>query len=339
MRGGRVLAEQVAQETCPGVGDALGRRDGCQVRQGGTWLVAHDRGEITVRRLSDDPSRVFSETAAFPEPCPGERGYATPAPDGLVVAGSDRVTSLAADGSVRWTFRHAAWPVDGLGRGACVVTASGAVVLVTVTGRLMADGYEGDLCVALDGASGEPLGERVLPTCSAAYGFQQALVPSDVVFLSAGQGQDDAHSLLVSYAGDGIRALPAGPADEPFTGNSPDGVGFLKLTRRGEILTRYEATASGLCRAGADVAAATALEDPELCFAGSPGFLDRHRVLAAVAYDIWPEESRHLLLDATSLEPLAEIAYPFAVSPEPVPLGDGTWITVRDDDVLRWRVR
>ncbi|MFF3948163.1 hypothetical protein ACFYYN_25530 [Streptomyces sp. NPDC001902] len=130
-----------------------------------------------------------------------------------------------------------------------------------------------------------------------------------------------------------------GAADEPFTGNSLDGVGFLKLTRGGEILTRYEATASGLCRAGADVAAATALEDPELCFAGSPGFLDRHRVLAAVAYDIWPEESRHLLLDATSLEPLAEIAYPFAVSPEPVSLGDGTWITVRDDDVLRWRAR
>ncbi|MGW3241550.1 hypothetical protein [Streptomyces sp. NPDC001070] len=70
-----------------------------------------------------------------------------------------------------------------------------------------------------------------------------------------------------------------------------------------------------------------------------PGFLDRHRVLAAVAYGIWPEEPRHLRLDATSLEPPAEIAYPFAVSPEPVPLGDGTWITVRDDDVLRWRVR
>ncbi|MDX2645152.1 hypothetical protein PV341_16590 [Streptomyces sp. PA03-1a] len=333
----RISAELVAEDDCPGVEESLGRRDGWQVRDGANWIVSHDGPEITTRRLSDDLSRVFSRTRTWTAPVPDESSYATPTPDGLLVGGRHRITSLAADGSVRWAFDHDAWAADGLGRGACVAMPSDDVVLATIVGRVTNGTYDGDLCIALDSGSGELLGERTLPSFSALYKFQQSLVAANFVFLSAGQGQDDAHSLLVSLRDGDISAVPAGPADEPFTGNSLDGTSFLKLTRGGEILTRYEPAPSGLCRTAAHAEATTVLDDPEAVFVGGPGFVDRERVLAAVAEDIWPEESRHFLWDTATLAPLAEIVYPFSVSPEPIPLGDGTWITVSEDRVLRWR--
>lgn len=297
--------------------------------------MTREESRIVAYRVSPVPSQLFSERWEWNSPEPG--GYASPAGSGLIFSGRGEITRLADDGTVRWVFRHDAWPEGGLGKGACTLTPSGEHVIATVCGAVGEDGsYEGDLCVALDSSSGELVARSVLPAFSALYEFQQSLSGSDHVFLSAGQGQDEFHSMLVTLRSGELSVLPAGAIDEPFTGNSLGGA-FLKMARDGASLTRYQMEGPGTCRSAAVAWTESTLSSPDLRLVGRPGFVDEATVLAPVAEDWWPEESRHLLLNSRTLRLEAMVEYPFAVSPDPIALGDGTWLTVSNDQVYRWR--
>lgn len=221
-----------------------------------------------------------------------------------------------------------------MGCGACAADPSGRYLFATTVGRLDAGApYEGDLCVAIDLATGKLVAESVLPSFSGMYDFQHSLADDeDAVFLMAGQGQDEAYSLLVSLSDGEVVVRQAGVIDEPFTGNSLASGVFLKQAIDGEDLTRYE---GGLPVA---TTSAEAVLSADVRFVGRPGFLDDSSILAAVAEEEWAEEARHFLLDAHTLEPMAEIDYPATTSLDPLALGDGTWLTVEGDEVSRWRI-
>ncbi|MGW0209904.1 hypothetical protein ACWDZ8_30355 [Streptomyces sp. NPDC003233] len=86
------------------------------------------------------------------------------------------------------------------------------------------------------------------------------------------------------------------------------------------------------------LAAAEEVLPDDLRFVGyRPGFLDKDRVLAAVAEEEDSEDNRHLILDGHTLQPVAEVGYPGTTCSDPLALGDGTWLTTEEDVVRRWR--
>ncbi|MER6994460.1 hypothetical protein [Streptomyces sp. NPDC000410] len=328
-----LAAECLAQETLPGFGERRGHHDAWQARDRANWLVAGTKGEITVGRVDEDPSRVFAWQRRWPSPQPGRsHGFASPLPDGgLAVSGSGIVTVYEADGRVRWTYEHEPWFDHRVASGACVADPSGRRLLVTMPGLLETEGpYPGDLCVALDLADDRRVAATLLPSASAGYSFQQSLTDPTQIFLNAAMG-DTFHSLLVTLENDVLRVRPVGLEDEPFAGLSLNGA-FLKLDVGGEWLSRYEAGQPDVSAHAEDVL------PEDLCFVGyHPGFLDADRVLVAIAEDQDSEDNRHLILDGHTLQPVAELDYPGASSFDPLALGDGTWLTVDGDTVRRWR--
>ncbi|MFD9221875.1 hypothetical protein ACFWDI_18120 [Streptomyces sp. NPDC060064] len=330
-----VSAELTASDDLPGLGASQGRLDRWSVREGANWLVTQVEAAIRVARIADGPDTVFAWQRSWPAPDPEEEhAYCSPVPGGgLAVSGRHRITVCDADGGVRWVYEHAAWSERNMGYGACTPDPSGSHLLATIAATVEPGRtYPGDLCVALDLATGKPLAETVLPSSSAMYEFQQSLAPQAEVFLTVGQGQDDAHSFLVALQKGMLHVTGVGIPDEPFTGNSIAADDFLKMAIAGDYLARYRPGSQAPVTAEAE-----AVLPDGLVFAGLPGFLDHHRILAAAAEDPWGEESRHFILDARTLRPLAELRYPMPVDLPPLPLGDGTWLTVAKDQVSRWQ--
>ncbi|MFB7369952.1 hypothetical protein ACFC0D_08940 [Streptomyces sp. NPDC056222] len=326
-----VRAELTATEELPGLGAALGRLDSLLVRDGAYWIVARDGARVEAGRLSGDTSIVFD--VRHGRRLPGtERAYVTPVPaGGLAVSAGDSVTLHEADGSVRWTFPHPAWPTGAYG--ACAPDPSGTALLAVVQPGVEAERNE--VLVVLDLATGAVLASGTLPTHWGTYAFQQPLGPAAAqeVFLNAAQGQEEAYSLLVASAPERLEITQVGGYDEPFTGSSLRSGAFLTLAVAGEQLTRYDTPAGPRTV----VEAADALPE-DLVFMGQPGFLDEGRILAAVGEDPWEEECRHVLLGADDLRPRAEVMYPpgTEVTTRTLPLGDGTWLTFDDDTAHRW---
>lgn len=329
----RLDARLLAQDELPGIGDGLGHNDGWLVRDRANWLVAEAEDGIVAGRVAQDTTRVFAERRRWPSPQPGRsHGFASPLPDrGLAVSGRDAVTVYEPDGRVRWVYAHHPWPDRTIGSGACCPDASGQRLLATTLGPLAADGsYPGDLCVALDLADGRPVARTTLPSASAGYTFQQSLTDPGQLFLDAAMG-DTFYSLGVWWEGDVLRVEQVGMAEEPFAGLSLGGA-FLKLDVGGEWLSRYAPGQTDVTVEAKDV-----LPDG-LRFVGyRPGFLDRDRVLVAVAEEQWSPEARHLICDGHTLLPLAEFDYPGTGCLDPLALGDGTWLTAHGDTVRRWR--
>ncbi|MFJ4781265.1 hypothetical protein [Streptomyces sp. NPDC088762] len=329
-----VNAVLLAEERLPGIGAGYFRPDAWQVRNGAVWMLGREDKDLVLARISEDPSRVFEgqEFRATPGAYP-RASFASPIPDGaLAVVGSGYVAVVEADGRTRWTYEHAPWADERIATGACTADASGRRLLVTTPGPTHPDGsYPGDLIVVLDLTDGSFLGQAVLPSASAGYGFQQSLTDPAQIFLDAPQG-DTFHALLVTLNGDTPHAEHVGYEDEPFAGLARDGA-FLKLDVGGDWLGRYQPGHPDVSADSEDV-----LPDG-LRFVGyRPGFLDAGRVLAAIAEDQDGEDNRHLLLDAHTLRPTAEIAYPATTCCDPLALGDGTWLTAHSDDTLRrWR--
>ncbi|MFJ8646422.1 hypothetical protein ACIRNI_09885 [Streptomyces sp. NPDC093546] len=326
-----LAAELVAEEEFPGID--LYAHDAWLVRHGAIWLVAEADGEIVVGRVDGGPARVFAERRRWPVPRPGRgHGFASPLPDGgLAVSGSDAITVYEADGQVRWTYEHQPWADQRNASAACTADASGHRLVATVPGPMEAGSpYGGDLCMALDLSDGRRLRETVLPSASAGYVFQQSLTDPGHLLLNAAQG-DTFFSLVVTSTQDDLRAEPLGLDDELFAGVGMNGA-VLKLDVGGTWLSRYEPG-----RADVSVDAEDVLPE-DLIFVGyRPGFLDKDRVLVAVAEEQDSDENRHLVLDGHTLQPAAELDYPGTECFDPLALGDGTWLTVEDGTVRRWR--
>ncbi|MFV6029121.1 hypothetical protein [Streptomyces sp. NPDC056264] len=329
----RVPARLLAHERLPGVAEALGSMDGFLLRDGAHWFVTRHDGMISVGRVSADPSQVLARRAAWSDPAAdGADTSCSPLPDGaLAVSGREAVTVHEPDGTVRWVHRHRDWSHAPGASGACTPDPAGRVLLQTMAGPLGVDGLsEGDLCRALDLATGEVLAEHVLPSFSAAYAFQQFPDERPDVLLTASMGQDGTHCLLVSHTSTGLDVRAAGSAEEPYVGLGGDGV-----------LIGQDVGGGHLCRTqdGADdvvVAAGDVLPEGWVFAGWTPGFVDDRRILVAAAEEPWAEEATHLLLDGRTLGPLADIAYPRTPGVSAVPLGDGTWLTHDGETVQRW---
>ncbi|HET6357134.1 hypothetical protein [Streptomyces sp.] len=329
-------AELTASDELPGLHASLGELDRRLVRDGANWLVARDGSEIRLGRISADPGMVFDVRHSWQDLGPASADvYVSPAPGGaLAVSDRDSVTLHESDGRVRWTFPHREWP--GGAYGACCPDPSGGVVLaVTPPPVRPAEGYAKEVCVALDLATGKVLAETELPSRYGIYEFQQALFAAqDQVFLNAAQGQTEAYSLLVSLRHGALDVQTVGTFDEPSTGVGVAPGRFLTTAVGGELLCLYDSAD----QAQAEVEPADVLPDG-LVFMAQPGLLDHDRILTAAAEDPWGEDSaRHFLLDATTLRAVAELYYPATVEAPPLPLGDGTWLTIDGDTVRRWQI-
>ncbi|MEV7440690.1 hypothetical protein AB0O22_05990 [Streptomyces sp. NPDC091204] len=99
-----------------------------------------------------------------------------------------------------------------------------------MAGPLASDGaYAGDICRALDLATGDVLTEHVLPSFSATYPLQQYPDARPEFPLTASMAQDGAHCLLVTSTADELDIRAAGTAEERvFVGFTP---GFVDKDR------------------------------------------------------------------------------------------------------------
>ncbi|KQX50104.1 hypothetical protein ASE09_16915 [Streptomyces sp. Root66D1] len=329
----RLPARLLASESLPGVSEALGNMDGWLLRDGAHWLVTRHEGTITTSRISTDHSQVVADRTTWPAPAAdGSDTYCSPLPDGaLATITREAVTVQEPDGTVRWERRHRDWQHSPEASGACTPDPAGRVLLATMAGPLGADGLsKGDICRALDLDTGEVLAERVLQSFSATYAFQQFPVARSEVLLTASMGQDGTQCLLIAYTAGRLDARPAGTAEEPYVGLGTDGVLVSQDVGGGYLCRTQEGVDDVVIEAG-DV-----LPDEWVFVGYTPGFVDDRRILVAAAEEQWAEEGTHLLLDAHTLRPLAELNYPQTPGVCAVPIGDGTWLSADGETVMRW---
>ncbi|MCD7443450.1 hypothetical protein K4B79_35210 [Streptomyces lincolnensis] len=329
-----VSAELLAEEELPGYGSRSGRYDSFLVRDRACWLVSATGDEPLVGRVAAETSRLFAEQRRWPAPRPGHgHGFASPLPDGgLATVDNGLVTVYDGASGVRWRHEFDPWSDSENAGASCVADASGRRLLVTTTGDLGADGsYAGDLCVALDLADGRPVTETVLPSATAGYVFQQSLTDPAQLFLDALMG-DTFHSLAVTLRDDILRVENIGVENDPFGGLALNGA-VIKTDVGGGWLSRWEEGQEDIVTEAEDV-----LPEGMLFVGHRPGFLDKNRVLAAASEEDDATANRHLVLDAHTLRPVAELDYPGTASQDPLALGDGTWLTASGDVVRRWRV-
>ncbi|MFE9884454.1 hypothetical protein [Streptomyces scopuliridis] len=329
----RVPAGLLTREFLPGITDALENTDGWLLRDGAHWLVTRHEGTIAVGRVGTDPSRVLADRTTWTNPAPDDPSqYCSPLPDGsLAISTREAVTVHETGGTIRWEHRHRDWQQSPEAAGACTADPAGQVLLATMAGPLGPDGLSaGDICRALDLATGEVLAEHVLPSFSATYAFQQFPDARPEVLLTASMGQDGTHCLLVTYTAGGLDVRTAGTAEEPHVGLGTDGV-----------LVSQDVGGGYLCRTqdGADdviIEAGDVLSEDWVFVGYTPGFVDEKRILVVAAEEQWAEQGTHLLLNARTLRPIAELDYPQAPGARAVPLGDGTWLTHDQETVQRW---
>ncbi|MCK1821903.1 PQQ-like beta-propeller repeat protein [Streptomyces sp. XM83C] len=324
-------AELLAEDELPGL-HARARRglDVFLIRHGARWLVAGEADRVTVGRIAPDGSRVLAARTTWE----GAEGSVSPLPDGgLAVAGATTVRAFDAEGRVRWTYPFQPWPAeDGHGT-SCAADATGRCLLAVTTGLLDEDGCPGaDLCVALDLRDGSRVAATELqrPPGPARYFFQHSLTAPPRVFLNALTGET--YGTWEIALGEGfLRAAPLGDDDGPIAGSAL-GEATAEPAPDGRRLTLHTpGGAKGIRTDAGDVL-------PQgLRFLGRhPGFLDDRRLLVAVGRDPDRPSDHHLLLDATTLRPAGELRYPGTECPDPLPLGDGTWLTLHGDVARRW---
>ncbi|WP_372343301.1 hypothetical protein [Streptomyces sp. KL116D] len=322
----------LAEEEFAGYGACSSWYDAFLTRDGANWLVAWTGDTVTAGRVAARDTRVLDEVRRVQRPGAG-RGYVSPLPDGgLAVTGDGLVTVYGADSRVRWTRESAAWTGGAGASPACAADPAGRRLLVTAPGPdQTARPYPGDLCLALDLADGRPRGQVQLPSAAAGYAFKQSLTHPAQLFLDAAQG-DTFFALAIDAPADRLTATPVGLPTELTAGVGLDGA-FLHLDVGGEWLGRYAPGRPDVLVEAEDVL------PQDFRFVGPrTGFLDKNLVLAAVAEEEDSPENTHLLLDAHTLAPLTELDYPGTHAPDPLALGDGTWLTVEDDVVRRWHL-
>ncbi|MFF0558635.1 hypothetical protein [Streptomyces sp. NPDC004266] len=331
----RVPARLLAGEAVPGVVEAFGNLDGLLLRDGAHWLVTRHGGTITIGKVDVDPSRVFSDRAMWTDPNPDASGtYCSPLPGGaMAISGREAVTVYEPDGTVRWEHRHREWQHSPEATGACAPDPAGRVLLTTMAGPLGADGLStGDICRALDLATGEVLSEHLLPSRAAAYEFQGLPDARPEVLLTASMGQDGTLCFWVTFEDGELDVRTTGTVTEACVGVGPDGALVIQDIGGGYLTRTQDGTDDVLLEAG-DI-----LPEGWVFVGYTPGFVDDKRILVVAAEEQWAEEGTHFLLDARTLRPLAELDYPQPPGVTAVPLGDGTWLTHDEETVQRWAI-
>ncbi|WP_033819146.1 hypothetical protein [Kitasatospora sp. MBT63] len=256
------------------------------------------------------------------------------------MSGDAALTAVDTAGRRLWTVEHTPWSSGGSGDGACAATPDERYVLSTIPGPVNANGsYDGDLCIAVDARNGEVADRVALTAASATYTFHGRPTADGALLLSAGQGQEDALSYAVACTGGKLNVAPAARPDELLAGINPDGDRLITLERAGTRLQLHALTGDGTWQAAASIAITDIPGSGDDRLVNRPGFLSDTAVIAAVAEHDFAETSRHVLLDPQTLTLLTELTYPAVPGPDPLALGDGTWLTTTAGDQLsRWTV-
>ncbi|MFI2304322.1 hypothetical protein ACH5AL_36670 [Actinacidiphila glaucinigra] len=290
--------------------------------------------------------------AVFPLPWPGwDRGVHSVSPDGTfaVFSGQRAVRAVGRGGETLWEYRHACWgpAMDhphtgdeqevcrGNEHGSCRVSEDGRFVWAHVVAEPAEAGWE-ERWVVLDARDGRELARLRLD--SAASGSHQLSHPDGVhMGLCIGMGQDgvllhwarlDGGELTGWDLNEGMdRILMDVHAGHP---------GFLTVEHSGWDLRLHALDGTVLAEVPAE---APDDEDPP-CWDYGCGFVDADTVIASTIDSAEePEQARHWLLDARTLEIRGAVAYPTGPVDSYVrPLGDGTWLTYDDESgtLNRW---
>lgn len=339
-------AQLISQESVEGASEACGRLMGRQFRDGTLRLVTLSADVVVVRtvRSSPQPPLFAANSLCVPLTDLAELHYVTPAGVGVAVSRRDSVSYHSSSGVVEWSFRHEPWGDNG--SGACAQTPDGRHLLAIVPGTLDDVGeYPGDRCVLLETETGKVVDEMLLPSFSAMYTLNAPFRQASTFFVGAGQGQDDAYSWKVDIADGYLHLVELASGIERVTGAQHHR--FLVQDIGGPWLQIWGARPDGTIHmesvvkfeSEVNLEDTSAEEDKkELCLIGDSGFVDNSHVIAAVAEEWSSKEADHFLLNAERLTIRSRIQYPFPVGPEPIPLMDGTWVTIAGENVCRWRI-
>ncbi|MYX33932.1 MULTISPECIES: hypothetical protein [unclassified Streptomyces] len=310
----------------------------------GCELEVHDLGEVF--------SGESVPTAVFPLPWPGwDRGVHSVSPDGTfaVFSGQRAVRAVGRGGETLWEYRHACWgPVighphtgdeqevcPGHEHGSCRVSDDGRLVWAHIVAE-SAEGECEERWVVLDARDGRELDR--LPLSSEASGSHQLSHPDGVhMGLCIGMGQD---GVLLHWARRDGGELTGWDLNESLDRILMDvnagHPGFLTVEHSGWDLQLHALDGTVLAEVSPDPAGDG---DPPRWDYGC-GFVDADTVIASTIDSAEePEQARHWLLDARTLEIRGAVAYPTGPVDSYVrPLGDGTWLTYDDKSgtLNRW---
>ncbi|MHC5258443.1 hypothetical protein ACYSUO_11200 [Streptomyces sp. UC4497] len=334
-----ITPQLVGEETVEGIAEAWAELDGRQFRDGTLRLVTRSEELVAVRtvRSATQPPLFSDDAFSVPLDELDECHYVTPTRSGVAASRQDSVSYHSRSGAVEWTFRHFSWGDDAIGSGACAETPDGLHVLAVVPGTPDSTGeYPGDRCVLLASENGNVIDEAPLPSFSGSYTLDAPFPQSSTFFLSAAQGQDSAYSWKADIVDGRLRLTELASGEERVTAGQDDRV--LVQDVGGSRLCVRSVVPEGSSPIESEVTPEDLRGGQEAYITGDSGFVDASRVIVAVGEEWWSEETEHFLLDAADLTARHRIRYPFPDGPDPKALGDGTWITVNEDDVQRWRV-
>lgn len=323
-------------------------------RGGGACRALLDDGrELAVHDLDEVFAGGRAPSAVFPLPWPGwDRGVHSVSPDGTfaVFSGQRAVRAVGSGGETLWEYRHACWGpaighahtgdeqevCPGNEHGSCRVSQDGRFVWAHVVAEPAEDEWE-ERWVVLDARDGRELAR--LPLDSAASGSHQLSHPDGVhMGLCIGMGQD---GVLLHWARQDGGELAGWDLNEGLdrilTDVHEGHPGFLTVEHSGWNLQLHAADGTVLAEVSPEPAGDE--DDPTRWDYGC-GFVDAGTVIASTIDSAeGPEEARHWLLDARTLEIRGAVAYPTGPVDSYVrPLGDGTWLTWDDSSgtLNRW---
>ncbi|SNT57753.1 hypothetical protein [Actinacidiphila glaucinigra] len=328
-------------------GFALDSRGGgaCRVLLGdGRELAVHDLDELFAGERA--PSAVF------PLPWPGwDRGVHSVSPDGTfaVFSGQRAVRAVGRGGETLWEYRHACWGpaighphtgdeqevCPGNEHGSCRVSEDGRFVWAHVVVEPADDEWE-ERWVVLDARDGRELAR--LPLDSAASGSHQLSHPDGVhMGLCIGMGQDGVLLHWARQDGGELTGWDLNEGMDRILMDVHEGhPGFLTVEHSGWNLQVHALDGTVLAEMSPESADD---EDPPRWDYGC-GFVDADTVIASTTDSAEePEQARHWLLHARTLEIRGAVAYPTGpVDGYVRPLGDGTWLTWDDKSgtLNRW---
>ncbi|MEU6877142.1 hypothetical protein [Streptomyces sp. NPDC046712] len=348
-----ITAQLLDSVRLPGAGALVngfafeGRRDGLgrALLLKGHELAAHELDELLAGERAP--------RAVFPLPWPGwGHGVHSVSPDGTfaVFSGQRSVRAVDAGGATRWEYRHGCWDQEighehtgderqicpGIESGSCRISDDGRFVWAHVVEGEDEEWQE--LWVVLDAADGTELAR--LPLDSVTSGSHHLSHPDGVhMALDIGMGQDGILLHWGRWDGDKLTTWDLNETmDRILMDVHPEHPGFLTVEHYGHDIQLHDLAGTVV----AEVEPPQPRDDEEdpLGWDWACGFVDATTVIAStMEYGDDPEDHKHWLLDAHTLEIRGTVDYPTGpVDGFARPLGDGTWLTYDQESgtLSRW---
>ncbi|MBV1853020.1 hypothetical protein [Catellatospora tritici] len=319
-------------------------------------VLRHPRRLVTVRHEQsltvydlDTPQLPLAEpVASFPAPWPvlGRGDAVSPGLDLAVFAGPHALRAVDRDGVTRWELKHGCWSDQCwdlhedydeyrhepghryLNHGSARFSADGSIVWAHVRSTDPDDdGNEAWLVVAPD--SGRILAQTVLETC-AERSYHVGHPDPGQMGLCLDEGQDGAPLWWGRWDGHTLEVASYGADTRCLFDVDPSGTRLFTVAHGQYDLAVLDG-ADG--RTAWTLSSETlAAEGTEIAFEYGGGFVDERTLLVRSVDDVecdW-------LIEPAADGSAVEVAYPDRIPDNPIPLGDGTWLTHDGDLLRRW---